>query len=117
MASKETPQDVFKRVITHTARALSRTEEVEVSFSADGPSVSGNRIGLPHPARALGEQEVSRLRGHADAAALRLAHHDLAAHNAAMPEGPRARALYEVAEKARIEAIGALAMPGVAQNV
>lgn len=117
MASKETPQDVFKRVITHTARALSRTEEVEVSFSADGPSVSGNRIGLPHPARALGEQEVSRLRGHADAAALRLAHHDLAAHNAAMPEGPRARALYEVAEKARIEAIGALAMPGVAQNL
>jgi cobaltochelatase CobT len=117
MASKETPQDVFKRVITHTARALSRSEEVEVSFSADGPTVSGNRIGLPHPARALGEQEVSRLRGHADAAALRLAHHDLAAHTAAMPEGPRARALYEVAEKARIEAIGALAMPGVAQNL
>jgi cobaltochelatase CobT len=117
MTSKETPQDVFKRVVTHTARALSRAPDVEVSFSADGPTVSGHRIGLPHPARALGEQEVARLRGHADAAALRLAYHDLGAHAASMPEGPRARALYEVAEKARIEAIGALAMPGVAQNL
>ena len=117
MAHKETPQDIFKRVITHTARALSRSEDVEVSFSADGPSVAGKRIGLPHPARALGEQEVSRLRGHADAAALKLAYHDHVAHAAAMPEGPRARALYDVAEKARIEAIGALAMPGVAQNL
>jgi cobaltochelatase CobT len=117
MATKETPQDAFKRVITHTARALSRTEEVEVSFAADGPNVSGNRINLPHPARALGETEVARLRGHADGAALRLAHHDTRAYQAGLPTGPRAKALYEVAEKVRIEAIGALAMPGVSDNL
>ena len=117
MATKETAQDAFKRVITHTARALSRTEDVEVNFAADGPSVSGNKIYLPHPARALGEQEVARLRGHADGAALRLAHHNAQAFSAAMPTGPRAKALYEVAEKVRIEAIGALAMPGVSDNL
>jgi cobaltochelatase CobT len=117
MAAKETPQDAFKRVITHTARALSRTEDVEVSFAADGPNAIGKRINLPHPARALGETEVARLRGHADGAALRLAHHDAGAYQAAMPVGPRAKALYEVAEKVRVEAIGSLAMPGVADNL
>jgi cobaltochelatase CobT len=117
MAAKETPQDAFKRVITHTARALSRTEEVEVTFAADGPSVTGTRINLPHPARALGDTEVARLRGHADGAALRLAHHNAQAYNAAMPTGLRAKALYEVAEKVRIDAIGALAMPGVSDNL
>jgi cobaltochelatase CobT len=117
MSTKETPQDAFKRVISHTARALSRTEDVEVTFAADGPSVAGTKINLPHPARALGDKEVARLRGHADGAALRLAHHDLQAYNAALPTGPRAKALYEVAERVRIEAIGALAMPGVADNL
>jgi cobaltochelatase CobT len=117
MTTKETPQDIFKRVITHTTRALSRTEEVEVTFAADGPSVVGNRVNLPHPARALGATEVARLRGHADGAALRLAHHNAAAYQAAMPVGPRAKALYEVAEKVRVDAIGALAMPGVSDNL
>ena len=117
MTTKETPQDAFKRVITHTARALSRTEDVEVTFAADGPNISGTRINLPHPARALGNQEVARLRGHADGAALRLAHHNAVAYTAAMPTGPRAKALYEVAEKVRVEAIGALAMPGVSDNL
>ncbi|MEN9874715.1 MAG: hypothetical protein RL186_1612, partial [Pseudomonadota bacterium] len=63
------------------------------------------------------QQEVARLRGHADGAALRLAPHDATAFGAAMPTGPRARALYEITEKVRVDAIGARAMAGVSDNL
>jgi cobaltochelatase CobT len=117
MSAKETPQEAFKRVIAATTRALSRAEELEVAFSADRPGVVGGKVNLPHPSRSLSEQEVARVRGHADGAALRLAHHDAGAHLRRRPEGAKAAALYDAAETARIEAIGARAMPGVADNL
>ena len=117
MADRDTPQEIFKRAVATTARALSRTEEVEVAFTADAGGVSGRRISLPHPPRALGQPDIARIRGAADAAALRLAHHDPRAHAARTPQGDRARALHDVAETVRIEALGARAMPGVASNL
>ncbi|MCU0882817.1 MAG: cobaltochelatase subunit CobT, partial [Hyphomonadaceae bacterium] len=117
MAQSETPQEIFKRVTTHTTRALSRGEDVEVSFATEGAGVSGHAVSLPHPSRMLGDTEVARLRGRADAAALRIAYHDAATHRRSMPSGAQARALYEMAESVRIEAIGANAMDGVAANL
>lgn len=117
MAQSETPQDIFKRVTTHTTRALSRGDDVEVSFATEGAGVAGHSVSLPHPSRMLGEAEVARIRGRADAAALRIAYHDAATHRRQMPSGEQARALYDMAETVRIEAIGANAMDGVAANL
>ena len=117
MSRRETPGEIFKRVLAHTARSLSRQSDVEVTFAADGPHAGGKRIVLPHPPRGMAAQEVARIRGHADAAALRLAHHDARAHEAARPEGPRARAVFDAVEQARIEAIGAVSMAGVGDNL
>jgi cobaltochelatase CobT len=117
MSARETPQELFKRAVANTARALSRAEEVEVVWAAEGAQAAGQKITLPHPPRALGEQEVARIRGAADAAALRLAHHDPRTHAARSPQGDKARALHDMAETVRIEALGARAMPGVAENL
>jgi cobaltochelatase CobT len=117
MAQKETPQELFKRAVGTTAKALSRTEEVEVVFAADGAGLSGRKISLPHPARSLNSGEVARIRGAADAAALKLAYHDARAHAARSPKGDQARALHDIAEVVRVEALGARAMPGVAANL
>lgn len=118
MADRDSPLDIFKRSVAQTARALSRTEEVEVVFAAEGsPLPSGRKITLPHPSRALGGEDVTRIRGMADSAALRLAYHDAGTHAARRPEGERARALYDMAETVRIEALGARAMPGVKINL
>jgi cobaltochelatase CobT len=117
MGQIETPQDLFKRVTTHTTRALSRGDDVAVSFATEGTGVAGNNVSLPHPSRLLGDAEVARIRGRADAAALRIAYHDGATHRRHMPSGEKARALYEMAETVRIEAIGANAMDGVAANL
>ncbi|MDP1632405.1 MAG: cobaltochelatase subunit CobT [Caulobacter sp.] len=118
MANKpESPTEPFKRALAHAARSLAETPDLEVVFSGDGPSLSGNRAVLPHPPRDLSSKEASRIRGLADQMALRLAHHDPAAYAKARPATPQGQAVFEAVEQARIEAIGANALGGVRANL
>src|SRR6185312_12002142 len=61
--------------------------------------------------------EIAVIRGHADAAALSIACHDPILHEALAPSGGEARAVFEAIEQARVEAIGAKSMQGVAANL
>ncbi|MDX2233019.1 MAG: cobaltochelatase subunit CobT [Hyphomonadaceae bacterium] len=117
MSTKDTPTELFKRALAQSTRALAGAEDLEVSFGAEGPRLSGDRIVLPHPPRVLSDGEAERLRGHADGLALRLAHHDVARHAALRPQGDRARALFDAVEEVRVQSIGANAMAGVAANL
>ncbi len=118
MANKpESPTEPFKRALAHAARSLAETPDLEVVFSGDGPSLSGNRAVLPHPPRDLSSKEASRIRGMADQMALRLAHHDPVAHAKGRPASPQSQAIFEAVEQSRIESIGANAMGGVRANL
>jgi cobaltochelatase CobT len=118
MAAKPaSPTEPFKRALTAAVRALGEQPELEVVFSGEGPSVSGHRAILPHPQRDLPAADVARLRGMADGVALRLAHHDAAAHLRNAPLAPEARAAFEGVETARLEALGANAMTGMHDNL
>ncbi|HRD29570.1 MAG TPA: cobaltochelatase subunit CobT, partial [Caulobacter sp.] len=118
MANKpESPTEPFKRALAHAARSLAETPDLEVVFSGDGPSLSGNRAVLPHPPRDLTSKEASRIRGMADQMALRLAHHDPAAHAKGRPASPQGQAIFEAVEQSRIESIGANALGGVRANL
>ncbi|MGH6994707.1 MAG: cobaltochelatase subunit CobT, partial [Stellaceae bacterium] len=61
--------------------------------------------------------EAAIVRGNADSIALRLACHDTVMHRRLQPAGQQARAVFEAVEQARVEAIGARRMDGVAQNL
>ena len=107
----------FKRATAGALRAVSRERDVEVTFQAGKESVAGNKARLPLPTRSLPEAEKARLRGAADALALRLRHHDAALHAQRNP-GPRdAREAYDAIEEARFEVVGARHMQGVAANL
>ena len=56
------------------------------------------------------------MRGHADSIALKLACHDPGVHRKLVPGGQQARAVFEAVEQARVEAIGARRMAGVAEQ-
>lgn len=114
---EETQYDLFKQALATVAKAMSQQRELEVSFSADGPRTTPDQLTLPPPPRELSPLLTARARGHADALALRLAHHDNAAHARHRPQGDLARAVYEAAEHARVESIGANAMDGTAANL
>ncbi|MFZ2029488.1 MAG: cobaltochelatase subunit CobT [Vitreimonas sp.] len=118
MAAKETPSEIFKRSLAQTTRALAGAEEeLEVTYGAEGPKLSGGKIVLPHPPRVITDPEAERIRGQADGLALRLAHHDDAQHIKLRPQGIDARAVFDAVEDARVQALGANAMKGVAKNL
>jgi len=118
MASdKDTPQDLFKRALTHAVRSISGAPELEVRFGGETAGIVAGRVSLPGVPKEMSDTGARRLRGRADALALRLAHHDPDAHAANRPMGGQARAIFESAEQARVEAIGANALPGLGDNL
>ena len=118
MAAKtEAPTEPFKRALAHAARSLAEQPDLEVVFSADGPSLQGHKAVLPHPPRDLPPKEAARIRGLADQMALRLGHHDEAAHARLRPHSPESAAIFEALEQARTDAIGANALGGVRANL
>ena len=115
--SKESPTEPFKRAVAGCVRALARKPDLEIAFAAERPGLMGGKVRLPEPPRKLGKAEAAVVRGHADSIALRLACHDPAMHRRLQPAGQQARAVFEAVEQARVEAIGARRMTGVAKNL
>ena len=115
--AEQTPLEAFRLVLGGAARAIAHEPEVELGFSVDAPSQSGKALKVPMPGRSLPAEQVAEARGFADAYALRLRHHDVAAHMQAAPHEPTARAVFDAVEQARVEAIGARAMGGVRANL
>ena len=109
--------DVFKSALSAATRALAGQDELAVEFSVDGGRTQDGQITLSTPPRELTPLAASRARGQADALALRVAHHDARLHARGMPQREDARRLFEAAERARVESIGAAAMDGVAENL
>jgi cobaltochelatase CobT len=114
---KEAPNEPFKRAVAGCLRAIARQPALEVTFAAERPGLAVGKARLPEPPRKLSSREAAIVRGHADSLGLRVACHNPAVHRRLMPGGQQARAVFEAVEQARVEAIGAQRMIGVARNL
>ncbi|GGG21018.1 cobaltochelatase subunit CobT [Caldovatus sediminis] len=113
-----TRQEEFKRATAGVLRAIAHAgPDVQVAFQPGPAGVAGKRVRLPLPTRALPPAEVAKLRGAADAAALRLRHHDEALHATRTPQRREAREVFDALEQVRVETVGARHMAGVAANL
>ncbi len=107
----------FKRATASALRAIAQTTDVQVAYQPGPSSLAGKRARLPTPSRALPAPEMQKLRGMADALALRLRHHDDALHVARAPASREAKEAYDALEQARVEIVGAEHMAGVSANL
>jgi cobaltochelatase CobT len=114
---KDTRSEDFKRATAGALRAMAQVPDVQVAFQPGPSGITGKRARLPVPTRALPAAEMTRLRGAADSAALRLRHHDDAVHAARSPAERDARTIYDALEQARVEIVGGRHMEGVAANL
>jgi cobaltochelatase CobT len=117
MSAPESAWDNFKRATVAALRTMSGSHDVEVSFSTGASDIVGKRVLIPDPPQDLNLRGVAIVRGAADAAALRLRHHDAPLHARYLPRSTAARAAFEALEQARCEAIGAQERIGVASNL
>ncbi len=115
------PNEPFKQAVASALRALAQTREMEVTFAADKPALVGTgdnaKARLPEPPRKMGAAEAAIVRGHADSMALKLALHNAGLHRKMAPGSDAGRAVFDAVEQARVEAIGARRMMGVASNL
>ncbi|AOR76230.1 cobalt chelatase large subunit [Sphingomonas sp. LH128] len=115
--SDESPTDRFKSVLTGASRAIAQEAEVEVNWTADAPSSTGNTFRVPMPGRSLPRAAAMQARGFADSFALKLRHHDDRLHMRNAPAEPTARAAFDAVETVRYEALGANAYDGMRDNL
>jgi len=110
--------ETFKRATAGCVRAIAGRPEVEVGFAPGSTAaVAGERVQLPVPSGHLDPALVPRLRGVADAAALKLRYHDERIHSRFAPLGPDAARAFDALENARTKALGARALIGVRENL
>ena len=117
MAAKEDRAERFKDVLGTAMKSMALDPELSVSFGNDQAQLTGHKVRLPQVSGAATPKDISITRGMADSFTLRLANHSDAVHGHYLPQGKNARAVFDAVEQARIEAIGARAMPGVANNL
>jgi cobaltochelatase CobT len=103
--------------VTAAVRAIARDKELAVSFGTEASGLRAGRARLPQPSRELTSGEVASIRGAGDSLALWVRHHDIKLHARFQPKGAMPRAVYEAAEQARVESIGAKRMIGVSNNL
>jgi cobaltochelatase CobT len=114
---EENPLETLRQSLEACSRALGRHAELQLSWTADRPALTGDQARVPQPPRNLSAEQVREVRGWADSFALKKRLHDPRAH-AAVPVRPGiARELLNAAEQARIEAVGGNEMAGVAGNL
>jgi cobaltochelatase CobT len=114
---KESPAEPFKRVLGLAVRAIAGDGEMQVSYGPGKPEIDGKTVQLPEPSRVPSPREVAVIRGWADSLALTAACHDAKLHSRLVPKAGPAKAVFEAVERARIEALGANRMPGMAANL
>jgi cobaltochelatase CobT len=114
---KESPAEPFKRVLGLAVRAIAGDGEVQVTYAPGKPEIDGKLVQLPEPSRVPSAKEVAVVRGWADSLALTAACHDPRLHARLAPKSGPARAIFEAVERARIEALGANRMAGMAANL
>jgi cobaltochelatase CobT len=117
MAEREGRAEGFKRVLSTAMKTIADDPELSVTFGNEPPALSGNRAKLPQITNTITAKEIAITRGLSDSFALRLSNHSDSVHSKYCPEGKNARAVFEAVEQARIEALGANAMPGMGQNL
>lgn len=114
---KGADREPMKQALANCVRSIAQNNELEVTFSGDRPSMVGNQVRLPDLGKKLTKKQLAISRGVGDAMALRQACHNAKTHAKMAPDGDNARAIFDAVEQARIEAIGASRMAGVADNL
>lgn len=111
------PKDIFEQALAAATRAVAGEPELEISYTADHPTLVGDEARLLHLPHRVTARDVAEARGIADALALKKRHHNPKMHQKLAPSGQVARAIFDAVETARYESVGARQMNGVKANI
>jgi cobaltochelatase CobT len=103
---RDAPAENFKRALTLAMKTIADEPELTCSFGAETPGLADNRARLPQVTKDATADDLRVTRGMYKQV-----------HARYQPAGQQARSIYEAVEQARVESLGARAMPGMADNL
>jgi cobaltochelatase CobT len=110
--------ETLHRATAAVVKAIGHRAELEVAFVREGSvGAAGERVKIIAPEKIATGNDLARLRGAADAQAVRLRFHNPSLHFVSRPSEPKAAFLFDVLESARCEALGARRMAGLGHNI
>jgi cobaltochelatase CobT len=107
----------FKRAVKSAICAIAGDHEIEITYGLEAASEPAGDLCLPDPPPGFSMREATKIRGLADSFALKKRFHSKKMHARITPSGSAAADIFDAVELARVEAIGARRMPGVALNL
>ena len=117
MTNTRDPVENFKHATESIARVLSGRDDVAGFFEGHKGELTDKNIYLPSLPEQMDDDLTQQIRGLADGFALKIHYHDSALHQSFMPDDPKASAVFDALEEARIEAVGTEHYPGVTENI
>ncbi len=117
MEKKSEILENFKAAISSTAKSLSNSENVEVSFGNQNFKSEKISIKLPEIEHSNNKINYSQIRALADSESLRLRFSNNQTFKSYEPKGNISKKLYKIAEKIRFEKLGSDKFKGVKNNI
>ena len=109
----------FQIATAATLKAISgdKINEREIKFSGTSSQLSSKEIRLPQIIKELDQETISKIRGESDQIALKIRYHDPVLHSKLSPNSDLSAQIFQIAEEARIEAVGSKNLTGLKNNL
>ena len=117
MSKKEEYLENFKAAITSTAKSLSNSNEINISFGGQITKSEKNLINLPDIENVNKKINFDEIRALADSKSLKIRFSNKTTLKKYEPEGHISKKLYDISEKIRCEKIGIHYFKGVRKNI
>jgi len=114
---KEEILESFKTAIKSTIKSISNKDDIEISFGGQDISSENNKLRLPEINEFQNKINFDLTRAQADSVSLKLRHSNKKIYKSFEPNGPKAKKLYEIAEKIRYETLGSQEYKGIRDNL
>jgi cobaltochelatase CobT len=117
MAGGEDPGELAKRVTAAAFKAVADHHDMTVSYVQGAAGVAPDGARLPAPQGRMDGAAFERMRGVADALAVRVRYHDETLHRRRQPRNRDARDVFDAIEQVRCEVVGGRDFSGVRRNL
>ena len=117
MQKKEEILESFKTAIKSTIKSISNREDIEISFGGQDISSENNKLRLPEINEYQNKINFDLTRALADSESLKFRYSSKKIFKNFEPKGPKARKLYQIAEKIRYELLGTKEYQGIKENL
>ena len=109
--------DEFKKSLTATIKSIGKSEDIEINFVDEKPSINGKQINLASPSISSIVNNLNYIRAEADTMALEIRLHDSQVHKNYFNSNNIANEILNVVEQSRIEALGSSIFKGIKSNI